>query len=92
MIQTSAVDLRKALAAAHKLAQAGVLFVPMPVADKAEQLRRVAEAGERLEQMAISAEATPPAAVPVQDGAEIVGPLDEQSLVARLAGKSNVKG
>lgn len=92
MNYASAVDLRKALAASHKLAQAGVLFVPMPVADKTEQLRRIAEAGERLGQMAISAEATPLAAVPVQDGAEIVGRLDEQCLAARLAGKSKVKG
>lgn len=50
-------DLRKAAEAATAMLKAGILFVPMPVADAEEHARRVAEAEARLEQMAQAAEA-----------------------------------
>lgn len=57
MNRASAADLRKAAEVANSMLKAGILFVPMPVADAEEHARRVAEAGDRLEQMAQAAEA-----------------------------------
>lgn len=57
MNRASTVDMRKAMDMAYALKDAGILFVPMPVADDTEQAVRFAEAEARLEQMAQEAEA-----------------------------------
>ncbi|RXZ42666.1 DUF1382 family protein [Crenobacter cavernae] len=49
-------QLRKAIEAANAYVKAGILFVPMPVADETEQRQRLAEADARLEEMAVAAE------------------------------------
>lgn len=51
------VDMRKAMDMACALRDAGILFVPIPVANDAEQAARFAEAEAKLEQMAREAEA-----------------------------------
>lgn len=57
MNRASPAKLRAALASARELADAGILFVPMPVADDAEYQQRLLESGERLAQMADAADA-----------------------------------
>lgn len=52
MNRASPALLRSALQAAHEMTKAGIMFVPMPVADEDEKIRRANEANERLEQMA----------------------------------------
>ncbi len=52
MNRASPALLRSALQAAHKMAKAGIMFVPMPVAGEDERIRRANQANERLEQMA----------------------------------------
>lgn len=57
MNRASPVQLRKALEAAQAMVKAGILFVPMPVANEDEFNRRANEANDRLERMAKDAEA-----------------------------------
>lgn len=56
MNQASPIDMRRALEMVAALRSAGILFVPIPVADAEEAARRVEEAQERLEQIAQEAE------------------------------------
>lgn len=56
MNRASPVQLRKALESAKAMAMAGIMFVPMPVADEDEKIRRVNEAYDRLGQMAQASE------------------------------------
>lgn len=57
MNRASPAQLRKAIDAANAMLKAGILFVPMPVADAEEHARRVDDADARLEEMAQAAEA-----------------------------------
>lgn len=56
MNRASPVQLRKALESAKAMVMAGIMFVPMPVADEDEKIRRVNEANDRLGQMAQASE------------------------------------
>jgi len=56
MKRTSPVDMRKALAMAHEMSKAGLLFVPMPVVSPEEFATLARHAHERLGQIAEAAE------------------------------------
>lgn len=56
MNRASPAQLRKVIEAANAYVKAGILFVPMPVADEAEFHQRLVEADARLETMATEAE------------------------------------
>lgn len=56
MNRASPVDMRKALAMAHEMSQAGLLFVPMPVASPEEFAAMARQAHERLGEIAQAAE------------------------------------
>lgn len=56
MNRASPVDMRKALAMANQMTQAGLLFVPMPVASPEEFAYLARKAHERLGQIAQAAE------------------------------------
>lgn len=56
MNRASPADMRKSLEMANALTQAGILFIPMPVADGLEAEARIAEAQARLDEMALAAE------------------------------------
>jgi hypothetical protein len=58
--RASPVELRKALDMAKTLSDAGILFVPMPVSNETESAKLVAEAMDKLEQMAVVAEEVKP--------------------------------
>lgn len=57
MNRASPDKLRTALASARELANAGILFVPMPVADEAELQQRLIESSRRLADLADAADA-----------------------------------
>lgn len=50
-------DLRGPLGLAHDMAKAGILFVPMPVADHKEYVELMKSAIGRMNQMEVAAEA-----------------------------------
>lgn len=56
MNRASPVDMRKALAMANQMSQAGLLFVPMPVASPEEFAAMARLAHERLGEIAQAAE------------------------------------
>lgn len=56
MNRTSPVDLRKSIEIANHLANIGIRFVPIPVANEEEFQALAAELSRRLEQMAVEAE------------------------------------
>lgn len=57
MNRANPADLRGALELAHDMANAGLLFVPVPVADRAEFRQLSSQAAERMVQMINVAEA-----------------------------------
>ncbi|BBP51225.1 hypothetical protein PHLH3_08510 [Pseudomonas sp. St386] len=57
MKRASPVQLRQALDAADGLAKAGVRFVCVPVIDEADAMNLASQAAQRLERMALIAEA-----------------------------------
>lgn len=57
MNRASPADMRKSLDMAKALQEAGVLFIPMPVANAAEAAARFEEAQAKLEEMALNADA-----------------------------------
>lgn len=56
MKRVSPVDMRKALAMAQEMSQAGLLLVPMPVASPEEFAYLARKAHERLGQIVLAAE------------------------------------
>ena len=58
MKRATPVQLRKALEAAKALAEHGINFVCIPVVDEADGANLVNQAADRLERMALIAEAT----------------------------------
>jgi len=56
MNRASPVQLRQALEMVKAMAEAGVLFVPMPVRSEVEHANLTAQMMDRLEQLAIEAE------------------------------------
>lgn len=57
MNKASPVQIRKSLEVANALAKVGIRFVCMPVADEADHANLAEQAAERLERLAIIAEA-----------------------------------
>ncbi|MDD1958984.1 DUF1382 family protein [Pseudomonas sp. 39004] len=57
MMRATPVSMRRALEAARTYAEHGILFVPMPVFNEADQSDLVRQVDERLERMAAMAEA-----------------------------------
>lgn len=57
MMRATPVSMRRALEAARTYAEHGVLFVPVPVLNAADQADLVRQVDERLERMATQAEA-----------------------------------
>lgn len=57
MNRASPVDMRRSLDMARALQEAGILFIPMPVANAAEATEKIEEAQARLEEMALDADA-----------------------------------
>lgn len=57
MKRATPVQLRKCLEVANELAKAGISFVCMPVVDEADGINLSGQAAERLERMAVIAEA-----------------------------------
>ena len=60
MNRASPADLRRAGQVAQHYIKAGILFVPMPVLDRADHEALVAQSTERLEKMAQLAEQVSP--------------------------------
>lgn len=56
MNRASPIDLRKALEMVNVMVKAGILFVPMPALSDADHANLVAQAADRLEQIAEEAE------------------------------------
>ncbi|MHA7114660.1 DUF1382 family protein [Pseudomonas promysalinigenes] len=52
MMRATPVSMRRALEAARTYAEHGILFVPMPVFNEADQADLVRQVDERLERMA----------------------------------------
>lgn len=57
MNRASPADLRKTLEAANTLTKAGIMFICMPVLDEQDGLQLVAQAAQRLDQLASQIEA-----------------------------------
>ena len=57
MMRATPVSMRRALEAARTYAEHGILFVPVPVFNEADQADLVCQVDERLERMAALAEA-----------------------------------
>lgn len=60
MMRASPVSMRRALEAARTYAEHGILFVPMPVFNEADQADLVRQVDERLEKMAQDVEGAQP--------------------------------
>lgn len=57
MKRANPAQLRQSLEVAHGLIKAGIRFVCMPVVDEADGMNLASQAAERLERMALIAEA-----------------------------------
>lgn len=60
MNRASPVDLRKAIEVANAYTKAGILFVPMPALNEADQRDLVQQASQRLEQIIAETESEQP--------------------------------